>query len=196
MSTVRSISAQDLQSLDMRQVCIIDVRTPMEYMEKRLAVPTVLAPVNELDPKDVALRHGLLEDTPIVTLCASGRRATAAATKFMDAGFSDVRVIDGGLAACQQAGVPTVGQAPAKGKTAPSLDRQVRFAAGSLVASFFLLGYFVHAIFYLGVLFVAGGLIFSGITNWCGMALLLARAPWNKQTSCAINGPKPGASCQ
>lgn len=197
MSAVRQIHAQELQSIDMRQVCIVDVRTPMEYSEKRLAAPTALAPVNELNPMDAALRHGILQDTPILTLCASGKRATAAASKFMDAGFTDVRVVEGGIAACQQAGIATVGQAlPKTGEASPTLDRQVRLVAGTLTATFLVLGFFVHPAFYLGVLFVGAGQIFSGLTNWCGMALLLARAPWNQKTSCAIGGPSPGAGCQ
>lgn len=205
MSAVRNISPRELQSMDMKQVLLVDVRTPMEYSEKRLTTATALAPVNGLDVKDVALRNGILPDTPVFTLCASGRRATVAAAKFVEAGFADVRVVEGGLIACQQTGFATMGQAsPKTGEASPTLDRQVRLVAGTLSMIFLLLGYFVHGAFYLGALFVAAGQIFSGLTNWCGMAMLLMRAPWNQKTSCAIGGPapragvgsSPGASCQ
>lgn len=201
MPSIQSISPQALRQQNLRQALIVDVRTPMEYSEKRLATPTVLAPVTELDPFQVALRSGALPDTPIYTLCASGRRAQTAAAKFSEAGFSSVAYIEGGLAACQEAGLPTVGQAlPKTGETSPSLDRQVRLAAGALTALFVLLGIFVHWAFLFGALFVGAGQVFSGLTNWCGMALLLMRAPWNKKGcggSCAIGaGKSPGASCQ
>jgi len=29
-------------------------------------------------------------------------------------------------------------------------------------------------------LFVGGGLVYAGVTNNCGMALVLTKAPWNK----------------
>ena len=62
-----------------------------------------------------------------------------------------------------------------------SLERQVRMAAGSLVLLGVLFGAFVNPLF-LGVSgFVGAGLIFAGMTDWCGMGLLLAKAPWNRR---------------
>ena len=202
MTTVKSISAQALRQKDLKQALIVDVRTPMEFAEKRLVLPTTLAPVTELDPHMVALRSGALADTPIYTLCASGRRAQTAAAKFAEAGFTDITVIEGGLAACKEAGFPTTGQAlPKTGETSATLDRQVRLVAGALTALFVLLGLFVHKAFLLGALFIGCGQVFSGLTNWCGLALLLTRAPWNKKGcsggACPIGaGKSPGASCQ
>lgn len=203
MTSVKSISAQALLQKDITQALVVDVRTPMEFAEKRLARPAALAPVTELEPRDVALRSGALQTTPIYTLCASGRRAQTAAAKFVEAGFADVTVIEGGIAACKEAGFATVGQAlPKTGETSPTLDRQVRLAAGALTAAFVLLGLLVHPAFLLGALFVGCGQVFSGLTNWCGLALLLARAPWNNKKGCAGAacpigaGKSPGASCQ
>ena len=202
MTAVNSISAQALLHKDLKQALIVDVRTPMEFAEKRLALPAALAPVTELDPHMVALRSGALPTTPIYTLCASGKRAQTAAAKFAEAGFTDITVIEGGLAACKEAGFATVGQAlPKTGETSPTLDRQVRLVAGALTALFVLLGLFVHKAFLLGALFIGCGQVFSGLTNWCGLALLLTRAPWNKKgcagAACPIGaGKSPGASCQ
>ena len=208
MSTVQSITAKELHSIDLRQALIVDVRTPMEYAEKRLATPTALAPLLDLAPRDTALRNGVLADTPILVLCNSGSRAKTGAAKFAESGFSDVRVIEGGLDACQKEGFATVGAAPATTSgSVPSLEKQVRLAAGLLILFFMLLGFFVHRAFYLGALFVGTGLTVSGLTNWCGMAMLLMYAPWNRQGAscssggtCAIGGSKggksPGASCQ
>ena len=202
MTAVKSISAQALRQKDLKQALIVDVRSPMEFAEKRLALPATLAPVTELDPHMVALRSGALPSTPIYTLCASGKRAQTAAAKFAEAGFTDITVIEGGLAACKEAGFATVGQAlPKTGETSPTLDRQVRFVAGALTALFVLLGLFAHKAFLLGALFIGCGQVFSGLTNWCGLALLLTRAPWNKKgcagAACPIGtGKSPGASCQ
>ena len=43
-----------------------------------------------------------------------------------------------------------------------------------------LLGTFVHPGFYGLSGFIGAGLVFAGVTDWCGMGLLLARAPWNR----------------
>jgi len=77
--------------------------------------------------------------------------------------------------ACVEAGLPVV-----RGKKAISLERQVRIAAGSLVLLGAVLGSFVHPAFIGLSAFVGAGLAFSGITDTCGMGMILARMPWNQ----------------
>ena len=72
-------------------------------------------------------------------------------------------------------GLPVV-----RGKKTISLERQVRMAAGLLVLLGALLGWLVHPIFVALSAFVGAGLVFAGITDTCGMGLLLARLPWNQ----------------
>jgi hypothetical protein len=67
-----------------------------------------------------------------------------------------------------------------RGKAGVSLERQVRIAAGLMVLTSVILGTWVHPYYYGIAGFVGAGLTFAGITDWCGMALLLARAPWNR----------------
>ena len=64
-----------------------------------------------------------------------------------------------------------------------SLERQVRIAAGSLVLVGAVLGWLVHPGFFGLSAFVGAGLVFAGITDFCGMGLLLARLPWNTRVS-------------
>jgi hypothetical protein len=59
-------------------------------------------------------------------------------------------------------------------------QRQVRIAAGLLVLLGMLLGWFVYSAFIGLSAFVGAGLVFAGITDTCGMGLLLARMPWNQ----------------
>ena len=61
-----------------------------------------------------------------------------------------------------------------------SLERQVRIGAGSLVLLGVLLGWLVHPAFFGLSAFVGAGLVFAGVTDWCGMGLLLAKMPWNR----------------
>ncbi|MDD2764957.1 MAG: DUF2892 domain-containing protein [Opitutaceae bacterium] len=62
-----------------------------------------------------------------------------------------------------------------------SLERQVRITAGALVVIGVLLGWFVHRGFYGLSAFIGAGLVFAGITDICGLCVLLAKLPWNKR---------------
>ncbi len=94
------------------------------------------------------------------------------------------------MLAWEQAGLSVT-----RGKKAISLERQVRIAAGLLV----LIGVglsFVHP-YWIGLsAFVGAGLTFAGITDTCGMGLLLARMPWNKVSANPTEKKDAsGASC-
>ena len=79
-----------------------------------------------------------------------------------------------------------------KGAGHMSLERQVRIAAGTLVLIGVALG-FVHPAFFALAAFVGAGLTFAGITDRCGMALILAKMPWNKASDRADS--KAGGTC-
>src|SRR5260221_574840 len=61
-----------------------------------------------------------------------------------------------------------------------SLERQVRIAAGAIVVVGVVLAQFVHPLFMGLSAFVGCGLIFAGLTDRCGMGMLIAKAPWNQ----------------
>ena len=56
----------------------------------------------------------------------------------------------------------------------------MRIAAGSLVVLGTALGAFVHPAFLGLSAFVGAGLVFAGVTDTCGMGMMLARMPWNR----------------
>ena len=87
-----------------------------------------------------------------------------------------MHVVEGGTQAWVAAGLPVV-----KGsKSAISIERQVRIGAGILVLTGVILGSLIHPAFFGLSAFIGAGLVFAGVTNWCGMGLLLAKAPWNR----------------
>ena len=98
-----------------------------------------------------------------------------AASKLRNAGIESVTVLEGGIQAWEEAGLPVL-----RGQATVSLERQVRIAAGTLVAAGSLSAYFVSPVWLILPGFVGCGLVFAGITDTCGMALLLAHMPWNK----------------
>jgi rhodanese-related sulfurtransferase len=146
---------------------IIDVRTPLEFAEVH-ATGAKNLPLDTLNPADIPA------EKPVYLLCRSGQRATKAAEKLSPS--HQPIVVEGGTLAWIEAGLPVVRST----QKVISLERQVRIAAGTLVLTGFLLGWFVHPYAFILSGFVGAGLIFAGITDWCGMGLLIAKAPWNK----------------
>jgi rhodanese-related sulfurtransferase len=61
------------------------------------------------------------------------------------------------------------------------LMRQVQIAAGALVLLGVGLGLALHPAFFGLAAFVGAGLMLAGATGFCGMARLLALAPWNRR---------------
>jgi rhodanese-related sulfurtransferase len=154
-------------------VDLIDVRTPVEFREVHADLARNV-PLDRLDPKAVqAGRDGA--DQPLYVICRSGGRGQQACAQFLAAGYRNIFNIEGGTLAWAEAGLPVV-----RGKKAISLERQVRIAAGSLVLLGAVLGWLVHPVFVGLSAFVGAGLVFAGITDTCGMGLLLARMPWNQ----------------
>lgn len=170
MST--TISPQGLQQKLAAQpgLNLVDVRTPVEFAEVHVAQ----ARNEPLDRFDAAT---FAKDQPVYILCRSGARAAKAAEQLAAAGHLQAVVVEGGTLAWIEAGLPVE-----RGQTKViSLERQVRIGAGSLVLTGVLLSRFVHPDFIWLSGFVGAGLVFAGITDWCGMGLLLAKAPWNQK---------------
>lgn len=153
---------------------LIDVRTPVEFRE--MHVPEARnVPLDQLDPEAVISSRKSDHGQPLYVICRSGSRGQQACTKFAASGFTNVVNVAGGTLACEQSGLKLI-----RGKKAMSLERQVRIAAGLMVAIGTALGAFVHP-YFLGVpAFVGSGLVFAGITDTCGMGMILARMPWNR----------------
>lgn len=152
---------------------LVDVRTPAEFREVH-AEGAVLVPLDVLDRPAVETARGA-NTGPVYLLCASGIRATKAAEKLRSAGLTEVLVVEGGTNAWVATGLPVV-----RGRKTISIERQVRIGAGAFVVIGTALGHFVHPGFYGLAAFVGAGLIFAGVTDICGMAILLAKAPWNR----------------
>lgn len=161
---------------------LIDVRTPAEFGEVHVSFARNV-PLDQLRADQLAARAGHASQ-PIYVICRSGSRGKQACEKLLAAGCSNIMNVEGGTQAWEQAGLPVI-----RGQKAFSLERQVRIAAGSLVLLGAMLGWIVHPAFIGLSAFVGAGLIFAGVTDTCGMGMVLARMPWNKR------GPTTIVSC-
>jgi len=183
--TTTTISPQQLLELQKSEevVELIDVRTPVEYREVHVGFARNV-PLDRLDAVELtAGRNG----SPLYVICRSGSRGQQACDKLSAAGYTNVINVEGGTQAWDQAGLPVV-----RGQKAMSLEHQVRIAAGALVLIASALGVFVSP-YWIGLAaFVGAGLIFAGVTDSCGMGMILARMPWNQV---ATTTPESSKTC-
>jgi rhodanese-related sulfurtransferase len=171
---MKTISPIELQKLLLAQphLPLFDVRTPVEFAEVHVPQAQNI-PLDELQPGALELP----KDQPVYLLCRTSNRATKAAEKLAKEGFAQPVVVEGGTLAWVAGNFPVI-----RGTSKIiSLERQVRIVAGSLVFIGVVLGWFVHRAFFGLAGFVGAGLVFAGITDFCGMGLLLAKMPWNKK---------------
>lgn len=151
----------------------IDVREPSEFASMHIA-RSICAPLSNIE---IAL-GSVSKDAPLYLICQSGARARKAAERLTSRGITNIYIVAGGLNAWLSAGYPVE-----RAKTAVwAMDRQVRLTAGSLILLGLGLGYAINTSWLCLSVFVAIGMIFSAVTDSCGMATLLSLMPWNKSS--------------
>ncbi|MEV6940462.1 rhodanese-like domain-containing protein [Streptomyces sp. NPDC051172] len=175
-SPVPSALATDQAHGLLHRLTVIDVRTPGEYASGHL--PGALnIPLDQL-------RHGLpdirqaAERGDVLVVCASGARSQNACKLLAEQGIP-AATLTGGTAAWAAAG-HDLHRLTRRARAVWGMERQVRFTAGTLVLLGLTLGLLVHPAFQLLSAATAGGLVFSALTDTCGMAALLAGLPHNR----------------
>jgi rhodanese-related sulfurtransferase len=160
------------------EVRLLDVRTPTEYETVHIR-GAYNVPLDLLGEHGAEIRTNVAE--PVVLVCQSGQRARKAEEALKAAGMPNLHVLDGGVNGWVAAGNPVVRRAERL-----SLERQVRIAAGAMAAIGGILAVFINPLFALLPAFVGSGLVFAGVTNTCGMAMLLTRLPYNRVATCDV----------
>ena len=175
--TVSTISPLDAKAaLAEGRAVLIDIREPNEHA--RESIPgACLVPLSKFAGHDFQAERAR---APIAIFhCQSGMRTRANAGTLAGTCFPEARILEGGLGAWKAAGLPTKLDA----SKPIEMQRQVQIAAGSLVLAGIVLAATVSPWFAALSAFVGGGLVFAGVSGWCGMAHLLALMPWNRQTA-------------
>ena len=153
---------------------LVDIREPQEHA--REAIPGArLLPLSAFDSRSLAAIQG--QDAPTVIFhCQGGRRTAENADRLRECGVPEVYLLEGGLTGWKAAGYAT-----SMDRTKPiEMQRQVQITAGSLVLAGLILSVAVSPWFATLSAFVGAGLVFAGVSGWCGMANLLGIMPWNR----------------
>ncbi len=173
MNTLKSVTPAELSDLIAKgEVELVDIREPDEYARERIAV----ARSEPLSTLPAALP---LNGKTIVFTCRTGNRTSANEAKLAACACVPAMVLEGGLEGWKKAGFAT------------SIDtskpihmmRQVQMIAGTFILLGVALGTLVHPAFYGLSAFVGAGLFVAGSTGFCGMARILAFAPWNRKAA-------------
>jgi rhodanese-related sulfurtransferase len=158
-----------------KAITLIDVRSPAEFESAHISGAKNL-PLGSSQLAQFINAQKEKQDIVYVT-CQKGGRAKTACGELAKESIP-FKNLEGGMSGWIEAKLPVI-----EGKSVISIERQVRIGAGAFV----LLGVILHYIGFSDAIllsaFVGAGLMFAGITDTCGMALVLARMPWNQSTS-------------
>ena len=151
---------------------VLDVRKGSEDSEIAPKRKYYFVELPNFDVAQFIKEHGLKGGH---AYCAKAECAQAKQQRSLKrGGYTNVSIIRGGIDSLR-------GKAEfVHEKTAISMERQVRIAAGALVLFGCILAFAMNSAFLLLPAFVGCGLIYAGISNTCAMASLLAKMPWNK----------------
>ena len=179
--TIKNIDAKTLKKwLDNNEAVIVDVREPAEHESSKIEGSN-LVPLATICKKTLPQFKG----KKLVLHCHGGRRSQSACQKLLAEDQNlEVYTLEGGISAWLSAG----NQSQKSGKFFLPLDRQVQLTIGLGVLTGSLLGYFINPAFCFLAAFFGSGLIFAALSGYCGLALLLAKMPWNR-------GAKASFSC-
>jgi rhodanese-related sulfurtransferase len=177
MTPLKTISPSDAAGLVRQGAVLVDIRETDEHARERIPGARH-APLSRID-SETPVRPS---DDVVVFHCRTGARTAGNAGRLAAAAEGcQAFVLEGGLDAWKKAGLPVT----VDPRQPIELMRQVQIAAGSLVLLGVVLGTLVTPGFYGLSAFVGAGLLFAGLSGFCGMARLLAIMPWNKRAAAA-----------
>ncbi len=167
------ISPREAKRLIDDGAVLIDIREADEHARSHIPGAYHIA-LSKYDPQVMAASSG----KTVIFHCRSGARTQAHAERLTAGAHASCQAyfLEGGIDAWRRAGLPVSTDT----RKPLELQRQVQIAAGGLAFFGTLLGLVVSPWFLAVPLLAGGGLMMAGITGTCGMACLLARAPWNR----------------
>ncbi|MBM3073296.1 DUF2892 domain-containing protein [Enterobacter sp. RHBSTW-00994] len=167
------ISPQQAKVLISEGAALIDIRDTDEYAREHIPAAHSV-PLGTL-PAGLSAQSG----ETVIFHCQSGARTSGNAALLSQAASpAQGYILEGGIQGWKQAGLLT-----AEDRSQPlPIMRQVQIAAGLLILCGVVLGYSISEAFFLLSAFVGAGLLFAGVTGFCGMARLLNVMPWNRRT--------------
>ncbi|MGA0572782.1 rhodanese family protein [Variovorax sp. VNK109] len=169
--TIKSLSPRAAHDLLKEGAVLLDIRNADEHARERITQARHL-PMDRLHISTLPTGGA----PAVIFHCRSGHRTRMNAPQLEAWAGCDAYVIEGGLDAWKKAGLPVV-----EDKSRPlELQRQVQIAAGSLIVLGAVTGATISPWFHLLSGIVGAGLVFAGVSGFCGLARVLMHMPWNR----------------
>lgn len=163
----------------MQDTLIIDVREPDEFKSFHIK-ESVHAPLSN---PNINLENIIKnsKQNKIILMCLSGRRAQMAKETLQNSFGKEIIVYEGGISKWRLENEIVSYEEENKTKiNVPSINRQVQILVGFILIILNTLSLLNMNILFLS-LFIGLGLLYSGISDSCMMAMLLNKMPWNKK---------------
>ncbi|KAE9539108.1 DUF2892 domain-containing protein [Ursidibacter maritimus] len=172
---MKIIPSREAKEMCMQGAILIDIRESAEHKREHISA-AISFPLSQLQTKSIT---NFPQNAVVIFHCKSGVRTKQSQSQLYEVAQKhncDAYLLENGIDGWKQAGLETI-----LDRTQPiDLMRQVHITAGSFVLLGMILGTFIHPWFYSISAFIGAGLVFAGVTGFCGMARLLAKMPWNK----------------
>jgi rhodanese-related sulfurtransferase len=167
--SIATISPAEAKRLIGKGATLIDIRGADEHARER--IPGALnKPLDRLKTFDGG-------GEPVIFHCRSGNRTAVNAAKLTTSTNCEAFIVEDGIEGWKAAGLQTTSD-----KSQPiEIIRQVQITAGSLVLLGVILSQLIAPGFIALSAFIGAGLVFAGVSGWCGMAKMLAVMPWNRR---------------
>lgn len=174
--SIQTITPDLAEKLISEGATVVDIRSAGEFSGEHILgaknVPMEQITINSFGGDD---------NKKVVFYCRSGMRTKMNTQQLESSVKGEAFIIDGGLSAWKKQGLSVnIGA-----KQPLEIFRQVQIIAGILIMLGVLLGYTFSVWFYALSFLVGAGLLFAGVTGFCGMAVVLMKMPWNKTNSAA-----------
>jgi rhodanese-related sulfurtransferase len=174
MGEIKSISVEGAKALlDQDEAVLIDVREELE--RKASYIPgSQFVPLSSLTSDKI--KEHVRDNKKTLIHCRSGKRSLNACQKVASELEGDFYNVEGGILAWEESGY----EVKSKGREVIPLPRQVNIIIALVILLGLMLDYTGASAGLFIALLGAVGLLISNITGFCGLAMLLAKAPWNK----------------
>lgn len=170
---VKVVNADILRSwMDKDEVVLIDVREPAEHRAEKIRNAHSI-------PSGVISRVSLpnCDGKKLVLHCRAGIRSVDACKKLAaECPELDIYTLEGGISAWKALGCEVI----SAGKYILPIDRQVQLIIGALLLSSGACGFLLSPRWFAVSCIIGVGLTIAGLTGFCGLALIMAKVPWNK----------------
>lgn len=161
--------------LDNNEVVLVDVREPAEHAAENIKGATLL-PLGSVSKSTLPPLIG----KKLVIHCRKGGRSGSACEKLLAEDPNlDIYNLEGGIEAWRAEGLTVI----TSGKAFLPLDRQVQLIIGLLLITGSVLGALFSPAWFLLTGLIGMGVTVAGLTGFCGLALVIAKMPWNQNAA-------------